>query len=348
MMWVRLDCTLATHRKMLRAGAEAAWLWVCGLAYANQHTTDGVIPREALTALYPCDDWSPAKRRSLVAKLVEVGLWEVRDGDSWMIHGYAEHQSEAMSEAVDARRERERDKKRLQRDREKQSRSGGVSPGDTHGDTRGSPREMSPPMSPPVPGVSPPSDRPTDRPTGERDTPARAREDINATVDDQPRAPTRERESIASANGPSTTPQSRTLLDDLRTATGARATLVGTLAEERGLADMLARLSPTPDEVRAMGVALGASASWWPQGKTPAPKHVTLRALSGFRGADGQPEWGPLAGLVAHVRAKGVAQRVRPLPRPVVDDGGVTEEDIRFGAERAAALRAKLAQGGGR
>ena len=101
MMWVRLDCTLATHRKMLRAGAEAAWLWVCGLAYANQHTTDGVIPREALTALYPCDDWSPAKRRSLVAKLVEVGLWEVRDGDSWMIHGYAEHQSEAMSEAVD-------------------------------------------------------------------------------------------------------------------------------------------------------------------------------------------------------------------------------------------------------
>ena len=74
-MWVRLDCTCTTHRKLMRAGAEAAWMWVCGLAYANRHTTDGDIPRDALTALYPTDEWTPAKRRKLADKLVAVGLW---------------------------------------------------------------------------------------------------------------------------------------------------------------------------------------------------------------------------------------------------------------------------------
>jgi hypothetical protein len=164
-MWVRLDCTLATHRKFLRAGPEASWLWVCGLAYANQHTTDGAIPREALTALYPSDDWSPSKRKTLAAKLVGVGLWEVQPDGSWMIHGYAEHQGEAMSEAVEARREREREKKRTQRDREKRSVTGVMSLGDIQGDASGSPRQMSPVASARVPGVSPPSDRPTVRPS---------------------------------------------------------------------------------------------------------------------------------------------------------------------------------------
>jgi len=169
MMWVKLDCTLATHRKMLRAGAEASWLWVCGLAYANQHTTNGVIPREALTALYPSDEWTPAKRRRLAEKLVEVGLWEAVSDQSWEIHGYAEHQGEAMSDAVEARREREREKKRAQRDREKTSGARPPSPNVSLGDIEGTRGDMSPVMSPPVPGVSPPS-VPTDRPTVSQDT----------------------------------------------------------------------------------------------------------------------------------------------------------------------------------
>lgn len=260
----------------------------------------------------------------------------VIEGATLMVPNFVEAQAATQSVAARKRTERERERDGVTK-RDITSQNVTVCHAESHGVTRShtASRDVTTRLE---------ETRP-DETRREGDTTARAREE---TVDDRPRAPTRERESIASANGPSTTPQSRTLLDDLRTATGARATLVGTLAEERGLADMLARLSPTPDEVRAMGIAFGAPASWWPQGKTPAPKHVTLRALSGFRGADGQPEWGPLAGLVAHVRAKGVAQRVRPLPRPVVDDGGVTEEDIRFGAERAAALRAKLAQGGGR
>jgi hypothetical protein len=166
-MWVRLDCTVASHRKLLRAGGEAAWFWVCGLAHANGHTTNGVIHRDDLVALYPTTEWTTAKRMKLVAKLVEVGLWDVIDADSWMIHDYADHQSEAMSEAVEARREREREKKRSQRSAGKSGGSQGLSPGDTHGDTQGSPPPVSPSASP---GVSPPSDRPTVRPSDSGET----------------------------------------------------------------------------------------------------------------------------------------------------------------------------------
>lgn len=287
-MWVRLDCTLASHRKILRVGAEAAWLWVCGLAHANQHTTNGVIHRDALVALYPSAEWTPAKRRNLVAKLVEAGLWEVIDADSWMIHGYAEHQSEAMSEAVEARREREREKKRAQRNAGKSGGSQGVSPRDTQGDTAGSPRAA----SAPVPGVSPPSDRPTVRPTDARETRASA-------------------EPTPSAHGPATTPTGRSLLDAFRDAAGSRATLVGNMSEERGLARMLDRLAPSTAEVQAMADALGSPASWWPPGKKAAPKHVTLRDLAGWKGADGSPEWAPLSALIAHIRAEAAARARR-------------------------------------
>ena len=295
-MWVRLDCTLASHRKILRVGAEAAWLWVCGLAHANQHTTNGVIHRDALVALYPSAEWTPAKRRNLVAKLVEAGLWEVIDADSWMIHGYAEHQSEAMSEAVEARREREREKKRAQRNAGKSGGSHGVSPRDTQGDTQGSPPPVSPP---PSPRVSPPSDRPTVRPSDGGETPASA-------------------EPTPSAHGPATTPTGRSLLDAFRDAAGSRATLVGNMSEERGLARMLDRLAPSTAEVQAMADALGSPAAWWPPGKRAAPKHVTLRDLAGWKEADGEPGWAPLSALIAHVRAKAAtpaaARRADPAP----------------------------------
>lgn len=129
-------------------------------------------------------------------------------------------------------------------------------------------------------------------------TPTQPANSANQPTPTSPTTPT------PSAHGPATTATGRSLLDAFRDATGSRATLVGNMAEERGLADMLARLAPTAAEVTAMGAALGEVAAWWPPGKRGAPKHVTLRDLAGFRGADGSPEWGPLSALVAHVRAK--------------------------------------------
>lgn len=116
MTWVRIDDCAPLHPKLLRAGPEAAWLWIAGLAYANRHVTDGAIPAEALAALYPVDGWTRAKLLRLAAHLVSVGLWVAREGGGWLIHGYDEFQSEAMRGAVDERRAWERDRKARQRE----------------------------------------------------------------------------------------------------------------------------------------------------------------------------------------------------------------------------------------
>ena len=232
MMWVRLDCTVATHRKLLRAGAEAAWLWVCGLAYANQHTTNGAIPFEALTALYPSDEWTPAKWRRLASKLVTVGLWEVEDStESWSIHGYEEHQSEAMSDAVEARREREREKKRAQREREKQSVSRNVSRGDKTGDAPGNTGDTSPTLSPRVSPPSVPSDPSV--PSSEDNSPSGSAE--GATAPDPPPPvvpPSGDRQTTDAAKAPDTTTKG----DDAKPAKRKRA-----------------KAAPTPDTIPAPG-----------------------------------------------------------------------------------------------
>lgn len=83
MSWAKLDDRANEHRKILAAGAEAAWFWACGLMYANrQSARDGFIPDLAITMLFPVKN--PQK---LAAKLVEVGLWE-REGGGYRIHDY--------------------------------------------------------------------------------------------------------------------------------------------------------------------------------------------------------------------------------------------------------------------
>jgi hypothetical protein len=121
-------------------------------------------------------------------------------------------------------------------------------------------------------------------------------------------------EPTPSAHGPATTPTGRSLLDAFRDAAGSRATLVGNMSEERGLARMLDRLAPSTAEVQAMADALGSPAAWWPPGKRAAPKHVTLRDLAGWKEADGEPGWAPLSALIAHVRAKAASDAARVSP----------------------------------
>jgi hypothetical protein len=115
MTWVKIDDSAPCHPKLLRAGPEAAWLWLAGLAYANRQTTDGVIPADALPALYPVEGWTRPKLLRLAEKLVDVGLWHPADAGAWAIHDYAHYQREAMRDEVERRREVEREKKRRQR-----------------------------------------------------------------------------------------------------------------------------------------------------------------------------------------------------------------------------------------
>jgi hypothetical protein len=81
--WAKVDDHANEHHKLLEAGAEACWLWTCGLMYANrQPARDGRIPAAAVAMLYP---FKNPKR--LAEKLVEVGLWE-RTETGYQIHEF--------------------------------------------------------------------------------------------------------------------------------------------------------------------------------------------------------------------------------------------------------------------
>jgi hypothetical protein len=88
--WVRLDTSMPDNPKVLRmaqtpAGKAAAFVWVCSIAYAGKHGTDGYIPPEALSR---CNG-----TRADATKLVEVGLWDVDPATGgWIIHGWTEFQ----------------------------------------------------------------------------------------------------------------------------------------------------------------------------------------------------------------------------------------------------------------
>lgn len=83
MSWAKIDDRANEHHKLLDAGPEAAWMWTCGLMYANrQPKRDGRIPEAAILMLYPFK--APKK---LASKLVAVGLWERADG-AYVIHNY--------------------------------------------------------------------------------------------------------------------------------------------------------------------------------------------------------------------------------------------------------------------
>lgn len=113
MTWVRIDDKAPHHPKMIRAGAEACWLWQASLCYSNAHRLNGRIEKDLVPMLYPP---LAAKAKALAAKLVEVRLWH-DCGDHFEIHDYQEFQEQALKANVDDRKEYERERKRRQRQR---------------------------------------------------------------------------------------------------------------------------------------------------------------------------------------------------------------------------------------
>lgn len=71
MGWVYLDDRFPEHPKVEAAGDEAAWLFVCGLAYVNRNNTGGIIPKLVVGRL---TDLARVERPAL--RLVKVGLWK--------------------------------------------------------------------------------------------------------------------------------------------------------------------------------------------------------------------------------------------------------------------------------
>ncbi|WP_406227432.1 hypothetical protein [Streptomyces anthocyanicus] len=108
--YVKVHDGLPDHPKIIEAGGEAGWLYICGLAYASRQLTDGVLPKRLVRRL--TDGSNPGASASA---LVRVGLWH--DGehdcpkcpqagpDSYVIHDYLDHQRSA-SEVADLRAKR--------------------------------------------------------------------------------------------------------------------------------------------------------------------------------------------------------------------------------------------------
>lgn len=314
MTWTKLDDNIFDHPKMLKAGEDAANLYVRALVYCNRYLTDGRIEEETLGAVTRRPD-----AEALVAKLVKVGLWEEHPDGGWLVHNFHEHNPSA--EEVLAKRAE------LSAKRSEAGRRGGVRSGEARSNEAKAKQ---------VASEATKQNGSKGEATGEatveanaKPRPVPSRPDLE---EGETRAPARE-EPPPSAHGPATTAAGRSLLDALRDATGNRATLIGNMSEERGLARVLDRLNPTATEVRAMGDALGSPASWWPPGKRTAPKHVTLRDLAGWKEADGEPGWAPLSALIAHVRAKATTLSARPAdPAPVFVNLGRNNRPLHKGA----------------
>jgi hypothetical protein len=86
--YVVLESSVRTHRKMLKAGPAACWLWACGLGYCQEGMTDGHIPEAAVDFLGVRD------ARPLAVVLEQVGLWD-RVDDGWQVHDYHDHNKPA-------------------------------------------------------------------------------------------------------------------------------------------------------------------------------------------------------------------------------------------------------------
>lgn len=97
--WVRLDTQFANNPKVVELIAkkqhQAAFAYVCGLAYSGAHGTDGYIPEHCLFLVH-------ATKKEANA-LVNVGLWNLAPG-GWDINGWDEFQ--VSDEAARKRRER--------------------------------------------------------------------------------------------------------------------------------------------------------------------------------------------------------------------------------------------------
>lgn len=88
--WVRLDTSMPDNPKIVElcaargdVGRAAAFVWVCSMAYAGKHGTDGFISRAVLARLNGLP-----KHAKL---LVEFRLWDDLPPKGWLVHDYADY-----------------------------------------------------------------------------------------------------------------------------------------------------------------------------------------------------------------------------------------------------------------
>lgn len=115
--WCKLYHAFMDHPKVLKAGPNAAYLWVVSIAWASRNLTDGFIPSQQVKRLVDWDDIIEVRRTPprkgmhsfveasrLAARLVDAGLWEKAE-DGYQIHDFLHWQRSAEQwEALRQRR----------------------------------------------------------------------------------------------------------------------------------------------------------------------------------------------------------------------------------------------------
>jgi hypothetical protein len=100
MTWANVDDLFPEHPKVLAAGGDAGWLYICGLCFTNRNLTEGHIPKAVVPRI--SDRKAPMK---LAQRLVDVGLWHDK-GDYYVIHDWDKYNENA--DEVKARKEHAR------------------------------------------------------------------------------------------------------------------------------------------------------------------------------------------------------------------------------------------------
>lgn len=112
MPWFKVDDTLATHAKVVRAGNAAMGLWVRSGSWSASQLTDGFVPSDMIGVL----GGKPADAR----RLVEVGLWHNAEG------GYRFHEWEKDGrQPTRAETEKKRDEWRARQRKARAPKGGG-------------------------------------------------------------------------------------------------------------------------------------------------------------------------------------------------------------------------------
>ena len=104
MPWFKVDDTLATHAKVVRAGNSAMGLWVRAGSWSASQLTDGYVPTDMIGVL----GGKPADAR----RLVEVGLWVNADG-GYRFHQW--HDRQPSREETERKRDQWRERQRRAR-----------------------------------------------------------------------------------------------------------------------------------------------------------------------------------------------------------------------------------------
>lgn len=171
MTWFKVDDSLHSHRKALRAGAEAMGLWVMAGSWVGAQLTDGFVPT------YVARQFA-ADVESVAARLVSAGLWEpgVCDGDEgWWFRDWLEFNPSKEKVLDDRRKDAEKKAKMRAALAEKRRKGRSTRPrGTPAGTPQGSPAQT-PEGSPslPDPGSLPSSGTPASGGRGAERPPAR-------------------------------------------------------------------------------------------------------------------------------------------------------------------------------